>query len=436
MTRPLHVFVLAAGRGTRMKSEQPKVLFDVCGRPALTHVVRLANEVGAASVTVIVSPEHQEACARATEGDGARVVVQDPPRGTGHAAQVAWEALGEATDEADVLILYGDGPLYTARTVRRLLEAHVAGGEDVGGTLLTVELDDPSGYGRVVRSADGGVDRIVEELDADEATRRIREVNTGIVVLRAGTGREVVDGLSSDNAKGEVYLTDAVLALRERGARVGRVGLEDHREGHAFNSIAELSVVRDLMRRRIVEGHQANGVDVVDPATTWIDVDVTIGAGTRILPFTVLGRGVVLGRGCVVGPFSHLRVAAELADGAEIGNFVEVKNSRIGERSKAKHLAYLGDASIGAGTNIGCGTITANWDGTAKHRTTIGDGAFIGSGTVLIAPSRVEDGGRTGAGAIVRRDSTIGPGEVYVGVPARRLERRPGGADQNEGGPS
>lgn len=426
MTRPFHVVVLAAGRGTRMKSKQPKVLFDICGRSALGHVVRLGLDLGAASVTIVVSPDTKEPCEQALGSERVAVVVQDPPRGTGHAAQVALEGLGEATDEQDILILYGDGPLYTIETVRALLEAHERGGDDgsvAAATLLTAEVPDPKGYGRVVTAADGGVDRIVEELDADDELRRIREINTGILVLRASTGRSVIDGLSSDNAKGEVYLTDAVHELRERGAYVGRVALRDLSEANAFNSLAELAVVRDVMRRRIVAEHQANGVDVIDPATTYIDVDVEIGAGTRILPCTVLGRGVVIGRDCVVGPFAHLREAAELDDTAEIGNFVEVKKSRIGKKSKAKHLTYIGDASIGEGTNIGCGTITANWDGKAKHRTTIGDRVFIGSGTVLIAPSNVEDGGVTGAGAIVRRGTTIGTGEVYVGVPARRLDR-------------
>ena len=420
MSRPFHVVVLAAGRGTRMKSEMPKVLFDICGRPALLHVVLAGASLGAKSSTVVVSPDSRAACEAALGEVPVSVTVQDPPLGTGHAARVGLEAAAPGPG-ADVLILYGDGPLYTTQTIRDLLKAHADGGDARGATLLSAEIDDPTGYGRVVVGADGGVERIVEELDADDATRAIREINTGIMVLRGDAGAEVLSGLSNDNAKGEYYLTDVVEAMGGRGLAVGRVVLHDSDEAGAYNSIEELGVVRDLMRRRIIRGHQANGVDVVDPSSTWIDVGVEIGAGTRVLPFTVITRGVVIGKSCVIGPFSHLRPAAELADGAEVGNFVEVKKSYLGEKAKAKHLSYIGDATIGAGTNIGCGTITANWDGKTKHPTKVGAGAFIGSGTVLIAPTTVEDGGVTGAGAVVKRGSTIGADEVWVGVPARPI---------------
>lgn len=420
MNRPLHAVILAAGRGTRMKSPTPKVLFDVCGRSALGHVVDLARRLEAETLTIVVAPGFAEVCA-ADAGSGPpppRMVVQDPPLGTGHAVRCALDALGAA--DGDLLVLYGDGPLYTEASLRAVLARHRE--TDAGATVLSALQDDPTGYGRLV-GPPGQVDRIVEELDADLATRALREVNTGILVFRLTPGREVVAGLENANAKGEYYLTDVVAGLRRRGLDVGRVAVADAAEAIAFNTLAELSRVRAVLRARICREHQQNGVDIVDPATTYIDVGVRIGAGTTILPCTVIAAGVEIGERCVVGPFSHLRVGTVLESKAEIGNFTEVKKSRLGAGSKAKHLTYLGDTEIGRGTNIGCGTITANYDGRAKHATRIGDGAFIGSGTVLIAPAEVGDRAVTGAGAIVTRNTRIEDGEVYVGVPARPLRK-------------
>ncbi len=419
-----------------MKSPAPKVLFDVCGRPSLVHVVALAQSIGAGEVRVVVSREGQDACrsALAEAGlDAARLVIQDPPLGTGHAVREALADVGDAN--GDVLVLYGDGPCLKRDSLEHLLEQHRAPAN--AATLLTANLAEPKGYGRVVTGRDGAVERIVEELDADAQTRSIREVNTGVLVFDLAPGRRAVQAIGRNNAKGEYYLTDMVELLRKAGHRVGRVQLDDPEEARSFNSHAELAAVRRLLRERIIRRHQDNGVDIVDPATTYIDADVEIGPGTRILPCTVIGAGVRIGCDCVIGPFTHLRIMTVLEDGAEIGNFTEVKKSIIGAGARAKHLTYLGDASVGAQSNIGCGTITANFDGKTKHATTIGAGAFIGSGTVLIAPCEVSAGGTTGAGAVVLRDCRIGPGEIYVGVPARPLRKRadaPAGAPPAPGG--
>jgi bifunctional UDP-N-acetylglucosamine pyrophosphorylase/glucosamine-1-phosphate N-acetyltransferase len=421
--RPCSVIVLAAGRGTRMRSSTPKVLFDVCGAPSLEHVLRAAtgDDGLRASRVVVVTAKDAAATAALAQRCGALVAIQDPPLGTGHAFRVGLDALAAAGPlVGDVVVLYGDGPLYRAATLANLLATHVATG--AAQTLLTAVVSRPDGLGRIVRGGAGEVAAIVEELEADAATREIHEINTGIFAIRAAEAQSCATRLRNDNRKGEYYLTDFVAMLRDQGAAVGSCATTDAGEALMFNSIAELATVRAEMRRRILESLMEAGVDVVDPASTFVDVDVAIGAGTRLLPFTVVGRGVTIGRDCVIGPFAHLRVHATLEDEAEIGNFVEVKNSRVGKGSKAKHLTYLGDAEIGARVNVGCGTITANYDGRKKHVTRIGDGAFIGSGTVLVAPAEVGAFAMTGAGAIVRPGHAIGAGEVWVGVPARRLD--------------
>lgn len=401
-----------------MKSPTPKVLFDVCGLPSVAHVVRMAQALGATKTAIVVPPDH--AAMRSALGADATFVVQDPPLGTGHAVRLAVEALGSSAGN-DVVVLCADGPLYRASSLTALLDTMTA--TKAAAAILTAQVADPSGLGRIVRSTDDGVERIVEELEADAATRAIREINTGILAFRAEEGVPALLSLSNANRKGEYYLTDIVERLRTAGSRVARSTVTDASECAAFNSIAELAEVRRLLRARILREHMDRGVDVVDPSSTHVDVDVEIGAGSRILPFTVITRGVKIGQNCVIGPFAHLQSATVLDDAAEIGNFVEVKRSRVGKKTKAKHLTYLGDAQIGPGANIGAGTITANYDGKAKHGTSIGAHAFIGSGTVLVAPVEVGERAMTGAGAVVRRGTRVGAGEVWVGVPARKIER-------------
>lgn len=422
MAPPLHVVVLAAGRGTRMRSGRPKVLHDVCGRPAVAHVLRAARALAAGRIALVTSPDLREELGRLEEAEGVHLVLQDPPGGTGHAVECALGAGRAADADEFVLVLYGDGPLYRPETLRRLVRA-LEGSEETAGVLLTAEVADPTGLGRVVRGERGEVLRIVEELEADEETRRIREIFPGVLAFRRALTEPLFARLGTDNEKGEKYLTDLVGLWREEGRDVGAVALDDPEEALAFNDLFELARVREAMRRRLVRSWMERGVDIVDPATTYLEVDVEIGEGTVIEPCSVIRRGVRIGRSCRIGPFAHLRLETALADGVEIGNFVEVKKSTVGAGSKAKHLTYLGDARIGAGANIGCGTITANWDGRAKHVTVIGDGAFVGSGTILVAPCEVAKGGQTGAGAVVRRGHRVGEGEVWVGVPARRLRR-------------
>jgi bifunctional UDP-N-acetylglucosamine pyrophosphorylase/glucosamine-1-phosphate N-acetyltransferase len=418
------VVILAAGKGTRMKSARPKVMHALCGRPLISWVVEQAFSLDPERVIVVVghgADEVREHLADHPEAARLRFVVQEPQRGTGHALQVCGDELGE--DPGLVIVLYGDMPLLTGETVAELAAARETAGEDAMAILTTI-MDEPHGYGRIVRDEHGAFAEIVEEADCSEEQRSIVEVNTGVYVFG---GRELLDclpRLDDSNAQGEVYLTDVAAMFVADGRAVATLPLADHEEGVGINTLAQLAEARWTLQVRILEEHLANGVEIEDPATTYINHGVEIGAGTRVLPCTVIRSGVRIGAGCEVGPFTHLRAGTVLEDGAEVGNFTECKNSTVGRGAKAKHLSYLGDASIGAGANIGAGTIFANYDGRAKHRTEVGEGAFVGSGTIIVAPNTIGPGATTGAGAVVTRGAQVGPGEVWVGVPARPIGAR------------
>jgi len=421
MSRPDTVVVLAAGQGTRMKLGRPKVLAPLCGRTMVEWVIDQALALDPRRVVVVIGHGADEV-RDLVAGIDARVVcaVQEEQLGTGHAVQVALPQLGD--EPGLVVLLYGDMPLLTAASLEALCAAQAATGG--GMAMLTSEPDDPRGFGRIVRDAAGGVQAVVEEVDCTDGQRALREVNLGVYAFEGADLARLVPQLANDNAQGEYYVTDVVGMLVGEGKPVRAVVLADESEAIGVNTLAHLAEARGALQRRILEGHMAAGVLIEDPATTYIDHGVSIGAGTEILPCTVIRSGVTIGAGCEVGPFSHLRVGTVVEDGAEIGNFTEAKKSRLGAGSKAKHLSYLGDAVIGKGTNIGAGTIFANYDGAAKHACTVGDGSFVGSGTILVAPARVGDGATTGAGAVVTRGSEVPAGEVWVGVPARPIGER------------
>jgi bifunctional UDP-N-acetylglucosamine pyrophosphorylase/glucosamine-1-phosphate N-acetyltransferase len=426
------VLVMAAGEGTRMRSSLPKMLHPVCGRAMVAWPIIAAREAGAGQVVAIDSPNQNIA---AGLPDKVRIVTQPQPDGTGGAIRAALPLIEEAET---VLVLSGDHPLITAENITGLLDAHAKGG--AAATLLTIELDDPGSYGRVVRTPSGEVERIVETKeagDADAAQLEIREINAGTYVFQAAPLAAALTKLSNDNAQGEYYLPDVVPALREAGHAVAAHLSDDLAVTMGVNNRAGLAAVEAIARRRILEAHMLAGVTVVDPGSTWVDVGVEIAADARIEPGTSLrgetvvgagstvgplstlidsslGEGVAVphsylvecevGDGAQVGPFAYLRPGAELAPGPKAGTFVEVKNSRIGEGAKVPHLAYVGDADIGAGSNIGAGSITANYDGFRKNRTVIGRNARIGVDTMLIAPVEVGDGAYTGAGAVIKSD--------------------------------
>ena len=432
MGRASTVCILAAGKSTRFLSSGPKVLQPVCGRPLLGWVLDQARALEPERIVVVVGHKGDEVRERIqAEAEGGPEIVfvtQTEQKGTGHAVQVAFEHFADAPGPA--VVLYGDMPLLRADSLRELVtsfEAHRA-------AAVTAVAERPRGFGRILRGEDGAFRGIVEEKDATEEQRRIREVNVGVYAFAREDLAELLPGLRADNAQGELYLTDLLGAVIERGGSVGTVTLEDEAEGIGINTLEHLTEARRALQERILLGHMENGVLIEDPATTYIDAGVEIGPGTRILPCTVIRGGVRIGAGCEVGPFTHLRKGTVLEDGAEVGNFTESKNSTIGAGTKAKHLSYLGDADIGAGANVGAGTIFANYDGKAKHRTVVGDRAFIGSGTTIVAPNTLGEGSTTGAGCVVTRSAEVGPGETWVGIPARRLgEGAPAREDRSEG---
>lgn len=409
----LHILVLAGGESTRVRTGAPKALLDLCGRPLLDYILGAADSLGPESTTLVLGPTHQapiESWLKSSSRNGWKVVIQPEARGTGDAVRCA---LAELPAEGRVLILCGDTPLLEADTLSFLAA-------QPGGALLSCLVEDPSGYGRILREeSDGALLRIVEEADADDEVRKVCEINAGVYVLDLQALHLAIAALKTDNAQGELYLTDAaVQILSDTDGTV--VCLEDgEEEVQGVNDLVDFASAVGSMRSRILEEHMLAGVILDDPNSTFIEDGVQIAPGARIHPFSIIRRGVIVGANCSVGPFAYLRPGTVLKDGAEVGNFVEVKNTEMGEGAKAKHLSYLGDAIIGAKANIGCGTITANYDGKAKHATHIGERAFIGSGTVLVAPVRVGDRAMTGAGAVVTRGHDVQDDQIVTGVPAR-----------------
>ncbi|HEV7482563.1 MAG TPA: bifunctional UDP-N-acetylglucosamine diphosphorylase/glucosamine-1-phosphate N-acetyltransferase GlmU [Solirubrobacterales bacterium] len=440
------VLVMAAGKGTRMRSSLPKMLHPVCGRAMVAWPVLAAREAGAGRVAAIVSPGMDLS---AGLPEGVETVEQPEPDGTGGAIRAARELI-EASEA--VLVLSGDVPLISTATIEALLEAHEA--SPAAATMLTIELDDPASYGRVVRTGSGEVERVVEAKaggDADPEQLAIREINAGTYVFDAGPLAAALAGLSNDNAQGEYYLPDVFPALREAGHTVAAHLADDLAVTMGVNNRVDLAAVEAEARRRLLEEHMLAGVTVVDPGSTWIDAGVEIGADARIEPGTSLRGATAVGAhavvgplttlidsavgvessvvqsylvecevrdGCTVGPFAYLRPGAVLDPGAKAGTFVEIKNSHIGKNAKIPHLSYIGDADVGGGSNIGAGTITANYDGFTKSRTVIGVDVRIGVDTMLIAPVEVGDSAYTGAGAVVKDD--VPEGALAVSENAQR----------------
>lgn len=409
---PLATLILAAGRGTRMRSRIPKILHEICGRPMLGHVLDAAAAAKPSRRLVVVG--HGAAGVRERFGDGIEYVLQAEPLGTGHAVLQCREPL--AGFRGDVLILYGDTPLLRGETITAMQEHKASSGADL--VVLTARVDVP---GIVVRGADGSVQRIVEVPDATPEQRAIQERNTGVYLVGADVLWKLLAQVGDDNAQGELYLTDIVeLAVRE-GRRVEALALPDPDEALGVNTRAQLAEAATALRRRILNRLMEAGVTVVDPASTFVDLDVEIGADTLIEPGCVIhgptriGEGVHIKPHCtieeshigddvVLGPSAHIRPGCTIGRGSRIGNYVEVKNSVLGEGVKADHLSYIGDADVGDGASFGCGSIVVNYDGVAKHRTSVGPRAFIGCNVNLIAPLTIEPDAFLAAGSTITKD--------------------------------
>jgi bifunctional UDP-N-acetylglucosamine pyrophosphorylase / glucosamine-1-phosphate N-acetyltransferase len=424
----LTVVVLAAGEGKRMRSRQPKVLHPLCGRPLIAYPLRAAHAL--ADRFVVVAPPDTPAL-RASLPDEIRVVEQRERLGTGHAVLQAKAECGAGT----ILVLPGDMPLVSATTLERLVAHH----RDTGAaaTMLTAIVEQPNGYGRVLRQG-GRVKRVVEERDATDDEKKVAEINTSVYCFEADRLWSALAEVTPDNDQGEYYLTDVIGLLNRRGARVEGVPVVDPREALGVNDRKQLAVAAAVQRGRILDRLMEGGATILDPATTYVEDTVAIGADTVVYPHVVIegqtsiGSDCVIGAGChitrstlgdgvvlkpyciigdsvvdeqaILGPFCHLRPKAHVGAGAHIGNFVELKKTRMGKGAKANHLAYLGDATIGDGVNIGAGTITCNYDGFDKHETTIGDGAFIGTNSSLVAPITIGEGAYVGAGSTITKD--------------------------------
>ena len=458
--RPAAVIVLAAGEGTRMKSRTPKVLHEMCGRALVDHMLTAARDLGPERLIVVIGHASERVGAHLAESSpDARAVVQREQRGTGHAVRTVLEELG--TIAGTVLVTYGDVPLLRTQTLAELLERHAGDGNAV--TVLTAEVPDPTGYGRIVRDSGGAVLEIVEEKDATPEQRAIKEMNSGIYAFDGLLLADAVKRVSTDNAQGEEYLTDVLSILREEGHRVGAHIAGDFVEVEGVNDRVQLASARKVLNQRLLDGHMRAGVTIIDPASTWIDVgveiepDVVLHPGTQLHGHTVIEAGAEVGpattltdtrvgAGAVVrnavcdhaeigpeasvGPYAYLRPGTVLGHKSKAGTFVEMKNTQVGQRSKVPHLSYAGDATIGDDVNIGAAVIFVNYDGVNKHRSTVGDGAFVGCDSMLIAPVTVGDGAYTAAGSVI--DGDVPPGAIGVARARQRniekwvLRRRAG----------
>ena len=431
--------ILAAGKGTRMKSALPKVLHKVCGKEMVRHVLDAAEAVGSKRNIVVVGFGAE--AVRKALGGAAEVVVQEEQLGTGHAVLQAEPLLRDA--KGTVMVLCGDTPLLTAGLLQKLCAEHEKAGAKA--TVLTAILPDATGYGRVIRTAAGDVEKIVEHKDATEEERKVREVNAGIYCFEKDALFSALANVGCDNAQGEYYLPDVLSILRGQGEKIWAVAADDYEETLGVNSRVHLAQAEKILRRRKNLELMESGVTLMDPDSTFVDMDVIVGRDTVLYPFTWLEGQTSVGEGCTLGPssrftdakigdgvtahfvyahecviadgvtmgpFVHIRPDSNISKNVKIGNFVEVKNSNIGEGSKLPHLQYIGDCDMGAGVNMGCGTITVNYDGKQKFRTKIGDNAFVGCNSNLVAPVSVGDGAYVAAGSTITKD--VPPEELAV----------------------
>ena len=451
-SQDLLTIILAAGKGTRMKSNLIKVLHPVAGKPMIEHIVDAASGIEK-EMEIVCVIGHQGSKVKANLGNKYKYVEQNRQLGTGHAVMQAKNILNEYN--GPVLILCGDTPLLRKKTLARFVDFHSKKNADL--SVLTAMVENPSGYGRIVRNAEGTeIQKIIEETDASSEEKKINEINSGVYCFESRMLLEALDSLSCDNAQGEYYLTDAVRFLAKHNKKIIPMVVEDSSYIKGVNTRVDLAEAESKIRRRINRDLMLKGVSIIDPGSTYIDCDVKIGKDTSVFPFTYIEKGSEIGSGCKIapycrvinsrigndvelksgsiiresnidsdcqiGPYAYIRPGCKIGKNVKIGDFVELKKARIKSGAKVPHLSYVGDAQIGKKTNIGAGTIFANYDGVNKHRTIVGDSAFIGSNTTLVAPLEIGDRAKTGAGSVVTRnvlrDTTV------LGVPARVYKKK------------
>lgn len=426
-----YAVVLAAGQGTRMKSRKHKVLHPVCDKPMIQHVVDHLKGLQMKDIIVVIG--HAAESVKEQLGDSVQYALQSEQLGTGHAVMQAQSFLEGKSGVT--IVMYGDTPLVSPETIETLFQKHIE--EKASCTVLSTFVDDPTGYGRIVRNNDGKIERIVEHKDASEKELEIREINTGIYCFDNEILWKYISRLSNDNQQGEYYIPDMVEICINEGFHVAIHVTEDHEETQGINNRVQLAQAEQILRRRIHKKHMLNGVTIIDPDTTYIGTDVSIGADTVIYPGTLIRGKCQIGENCeigpyaditssiieddvlirhstlsecivqsgtTVGPYAHIRPGSRLGKEVRIGNFVEVKNSEMGDGSKASHLSYIGDAEVGDDVNVGCGVITVNYDGNKKHKTVIESHAFIGCNSNLIAPVKVGRGAYVAAGSTINKD--------------------------------
>ncbi len=421
----LKTIILAAGQGTRMKSESPKVLQSICGKPLIQYVLEVAHRIGSLKIYLVVGYKKEQVLGFVQHWLGqpsgrmgdlkSKIVpvIQKKILGTAEAVRSAQGYFRQY--QGNVLILGGDAPIVEQKTLKKLIAFHHSRKADC--TFLTAVVECPYGYGRVVRQEDGSISAILEEKDTQEKERQIQEINVGVYCFRSAPLFDLIKEIRLNTKKKEFYLTDIIELMGKNGLRIESVQTRQDWEGWGVNTYEDLASVDTVMRQKILKLWMRRGVKIVDPQTTFIDSDVYIGPGTTVRPFTVIENNVRIGKKCVVGPFSHLRPGTRIGARVEVGNYTEISRTQMGDDTLCKHFSFLGDAQVGQRVNIGAGVVTANFDGRKKNKTIINKDAFVGSDSILIAPVKIGQGAITGAGCVVTQGTVVPKKRVIKGVP-------------------
>lgn len=410
--------ILAAGEGTRMRSSLSKVLHSLAGKPVVSYVAETVGKAGIRDA-IVVGGKDREMLARVLP-ENFKVVFQKKRLGTGHAVMMCRPKLGNF--KGDIFVTAGDAPLLRPDTVRAFIQWHRE--DDAAASILTASFENPYGYGRILRNGAGDVTAIREEIEAGPEERKVKEVNSSIYLFKGPELFEALGKIKPSPKKKEYFLTDVIAVLVARGLKVKAYSLASPKEIMGINTRADLADATREVWKTNIASQMERGVTVMSPENTYIEADVKIGEDTTVYPFSYIESGVTIGKNCRIGPFCKIRSGSRISDEAQVGSFVEVNRSEIGKKTLVKHLAYLGDARLGDRVNVGAGTITANYDGKAKNRTRVGDGAFLGCDTILIAPVSIGAGARTGAGSVVLKGKNVPAGVTVAGIPARKIMKK------------